>query len=145
MKHFILIASFLLSAIAAQAQTYLYPATKDFKGYLTTGTASGDSLTNTTTKSIIVALGGAKNAVSWSVDVTKVSGTLGGYIQYFGSANDTSFFTTPFHVDTLTNTASQVSGTYYTGNPFSRVLVKINQSGTTRAAYALGGTWRNDK
>lgn len=143
MKRILSIIAILAFSATAFGQTYIYPTAKDFKGYLTTATA--DTLTDATTKTWVIALTGAKDAVSWSVDVLRVSGTAAGYIQYFGSANDTTYFTTPFHVDTLTNVAAQVSGYSYLGNPYAKVKVKMTQSGTVKTNIRLGGTWREAK
>ncbi len=143
MKRILFLLCLVAFGMTAQAQTYIWPTATDFASWLTTGTATGDTLTNTTTKTYIIKVRNSKTALGYSLDAVKISGTVSGYIQYFGSFNDTTYITTPYHVDTLAN-ASGNYGYSFAYNPYTKVKIIITQAGTMKLAYRLAGLWRQN-
>lgn len=152
MKQFLsLIAALMLFAIGATAQI------KDSKGYCggfgrstgTTYTPYNDTATNSTTVTRTSTIAGAKASLAFQSNITKISGTVSGYIQWQVSV-DTGANWTTFQTDTLTNTAGTkayicVPSRYFNStSPVQKWRANLVTSGTMVLSQKIWEIWRND-
>jgi hypothetical protein len=93
---------FLLLSISFYDKSF---AQQDYSGYFATTT----TLTNVDTSKYEINVVGPKKEVSLQVNVTKVSGTIGGSIVVWGSVDGVNWITTALSTTTITNGDSNYS------------------------------------
>lgn len=88
-----------------------------------------DTLTNTDTTTYVVSITGNKHTVGFQTDITKISGTVAGYVKVYGSKNGTTYETTPLIIDTIGN-SSAVYGCSFNYNGYVKYKLQVTSSGT---------------
>lgn len=126
MKSFIAIAAVAVCLFTASPKVSAQVTVKNnYASYL----ATLDTLTNADTTTYTVEVKGRKSTVSFSTDITKISGTVAGTIKIYGSVNGTTFLTTELTSLTITNASTNL-GVVYTSNGYQKYkVVLINASG----------------
>jgi len=91
-----------------------------------------DTLANATNDSMVWACRwGGKAGVTLQFNFKKISGTAGGTILIYGSAdNGASYKTTPITTLNITTASSQQLGYTITGNPYTHIMAVVIDTGT---------------
>jgi hypothetical protein len=136
MKKIIALMSFALVlsvAASSQATTYTTSATgHDFAGAMAT---TLDTLTNADTAYYDVTITGAKHTVGFQVNVTKLTGTLAGKIDIFGSIDGTNYIPTAIASQISLTDASNVYAFSLTGNHYKKYRLRVMTSGTNTSSH----------
>ena len=98
-----------------------------------------DTLTNATSQTTTIAVSGKKANVGFQVNVTKISGTVGGSIDYQGTKDGTNYET--LETDSLAN-ASGVYGFSASYNGFTKYRIVITTTGTQSSSYTVWALYR---
>ena len=98
--------------------------------------AAKDTLTNTETIDHVVDITGAKDAVSFQLNVIKLTGTISGTVKVYGSVDGTTYGTTAISSDTLVNATNNYMYSY-SYNGYKRYKVEISTTGTGTASERL--------
>ena len=117
-----MLAVVLITVVGAQAQS-------SNKALIT----PGDTLTNATSASHVIQVKGSKTNVVFQVNVKKISGTVGGYVQYAASI-DTGANYKVLYTDTLAN-SDQVLLRAFDRNPYSFYKITVTTTGTQKSVY----------
>ena len=139
MKKLILLGAvaFVMLAITPQkavAQT----GTGDYAGYL----AALDTMTNADTATYEVTVTGAKASVAFQVNTTKISGTLGGKINIYGSIDGTNYLTSVLATEITITDASQVRGFVFSNNAYKKYKIVVITSGTQSSSHRVYALYR---
>lgn len=118
----LLVCLFCASFEKVEAQTY------------NSSLVSKDTLTDADTLSTIVTITGNKGAITFSVEVTKISGTVAGDVTVYGQIAGSSNYYVAY-TDTLTNTTGTKLYNYsFSYNPYVKYKVVVHTSGTCSAS-----------
>lgn len=125
MKHIITIIAFLLTGLAASAQTDYHA---DITGL--------DTLTDTEADTSILTITGSKSAITFQTNVTKISGTVAGTIVVQGTIDTTASPTrwVTLETDSLSD-ATAVYSTTLTANNWKKYRVIRTGSGTQSSSH----------
>ena len=123
------IAFGLLSSVNIQAQTTVY-----------TMTHSGDTVTNTGTKTVDIEVKNFYESVSVQLKITKISGTVAGTVTLQGSVDGSNYVTvdsgatiTSAETFTATNVTTQTNIFIISGSPYRYYRMSYTGSGTMAA------------
>lgn len=117
---FMAVAMFTLPSVTNKAQA------QDAEGWF----AALDTLTNADTTTYTLTVTGAKHNVSFQTNVTKISGTVGGTINVYGSVDGTNFLTTAIATQlTITNGSANYGFTFGDNRYKKYRIVIINAAG----------------
>lgn len=114
--------------------------TKGINGAAVPGTPSAgylDTLSNTDTTFYTVAVSGKKHAISFQVDVLKISGTVAGSLRLEGSVNGTTYETALVVSAVTVNDASANYVIKLTNNAYKKYRLAVVSSGTNTASNRL--------
>lgn len=132
MKKLILLGAvaFVIAA-ATPEKAVAQTGTGDYAGYL----AALDTMNNADTATYEVTVTGKKHCVSFEIDITKISGTLGGTLNIYGSVNGTGYLTTPIASEVTITNASQNRGFVFTSNAYVKYKLVLITSGTQSSSH----------
>lgn len=122
MKKLIVLIALAFSFVCTQAQT-------SYEGYL----AALDTLTNADSHSDTVTITGNKHCISFQSRLLKISGTVAGTVNIYGSLDGTNFGTTALTTINLTD-ASAVWNASYTYNGYKKYRIVTATTGTSSAS-----------
>ncbi len=101
-----LIFVFLIASLASKAQS-------DYGAYV----AALDTLIDADTATHVMAISGSKKAISIQVNVLKISGTVAGTLNLYGSVDGTNYITAPIaSAITVTNASANYAFTLTNNN-----------------------------
>lgn len=138
MKKIILSIAIAFCVAAAPVNTQAQTGTGDYAGYL----AALDTMTNADTATYEVTVTGAKASVAFQVNTTKISGTLGGKINIYGSVDGTNYLTTALSSEITITDASQVRGFVYSYNAYKKYKIVVITSGTQSSSHRVYALYR---
>lgn len=127
-------ACLFISPVTSNAQT----GTGDYEGYL----GALDTLTNADTATYIATVTGPKHNVSFSVNITKLTGTLAGKINLYGSVDGTNYLTTALATEITITDASQVRGFSLNYNGYKKYKLVVITSGTNTSSHRASIMYR---
>lgn len=97
----------------------------DYGGYF----ATLDTMNNADTVNYSADILGKKHNVTFQINVTKISGTVGGKVYIYGSADGTNYATTPLDSIVLTDESKNYQKAW-NYNPFKKWKFTIITAGT---------------
>jgi hypothetical protein len=118
---FLLTMCFTLALSSAYAQ--------DAAGYM----AVKDTITNADTSSHEMTITGGKSAISFQVNVIKLTGTVAGSVKVWGSVDGSTYGTTAVSTTALTDATANYLVTF-TANHYKKYKVDVITTGTSTAS-----------
>jgi hypothetical protein len=97
-----------------------------------------DTLTNADTTTYEVTITGNKHCISFQTNVTKISGTVAGTINVYGSVDGTNYITTAIATAITITDASQVRSFTFSNNAYKKYKLQIITSGTQSCSQRGG-------
>jgi hypothetical protein len=135
-KIIVLTTLFIVVSVAAFSQATTYttslPSGPDYAGAMA---SKLDTLTNADTAYYDATIVGAKQCVSFQVNVTKLTGTLAGKIDVFGSIDGTNWIPTALVSQQTITDASGVFAAVLTSNSYKKYRLRVITSGTNTSSH----------
>lgn len=136
MKKIILILVLSTSMLAAFSQATTYttslPSGSDYAGVMA---SKLDTLTNADTAYYEVYIVGAKHTIGFQVNVTKLTGTLAGKVDLFGSIDGVNWIPTAIASQQTITDASGVFAFSLTCNCYKKYRLRVMTSGTNTSSH----------
>ncbi|OYW19924.1 MAG: hypothetical protein B7Z54_02590 [Sphingobacteriales bacterium 12-47-4] len=92
--------------------------------------AALDTMTNADTATYDLTVTGAKHSISFQTNILKISGTVGGTINVYGSVDGTNFLTTAIGTQITIANASGNYGFTFGDNRYKKYRIVVITSGT---------------
>jgi hypothetical protein len=136
----ILLSLFMVASVAALVPTVGHAQFNgNYEGYL----GAKDTLTDTDTTTYEVTITGPKHCVSFQCDVTKLTGTVAGKFDIYGSVDGVTYETA---LAATSVTKANATGTYvisFASNKYKKYKVLSISSGTNTHAQRVYLLYRN--